>query len=1097
MKIQPIGFQFPQQQQVDVAPVVVDTPASVTALDITNQGYAAAERANQQYVQTTQQATQSTQQTAQILQQNSQSIAQSQNAVLQQKQQSSNNFAVSLQSIQRGVGDMMNYNVELAKIDDTRRREAADKSARLLAAQEKIDHDDRKAKVVGKLEQLSGAWIKNGMIREYGATAYLDMVAKEVAAAKLDGDSTTTLTQKYAQPAQDYSKEVYTEEQKAAETVVLKQREVDKRQLLAPLNVIIAKIKTSEGRDAGEVAKQWAELQAGMETIMADKRFSQVTRLESVAMALEAGAAGMSTSNENYQKMNNAASAYRNVTAFAAQQRIKANNSEIGPQEYEDTVRQKALELGVSGYQPADLNAELKFVEERLRVDGSITTMRKNAVLSETEGIEADNAIVGGLAIDAVLDPSGAGSTIRAAAKKGADKNAIEAVRVADDFIKFRATDKQQYDVARAAKQTEISRVGANFNSWFVSNTKTPGASSQNPAVAKQLEMLRTLSGITPEQVQGGQLTAEQVNLMQSSAEAIQQSLIAEQVVDDKNFANKLQEFSRYGLFLNEADMKTSRKSFTQKIDAYMQRKADIEAQSAVIKPVQGMTGTFKQGTIKQLAKRSYAGSSMVVPFTAAVANAMPDGTSAAGQLYGDSRGATRRHTGLDFGVPSGTEVLSTIDGVVQYVEPITTVGYGLNVGVKGADGLIHYFAHLSAANVVVGQQISAGEVIALSGNSGGTAGKPMDEHLHMGTYREGGEIFNPVHILSKAAVNNGSAKAPRTAGYSQANIPRGATPIGKNQYLLNGALFNIPSGPPARTTTGEAMTTVYIPPGTKAYSKTKFELDGTQMNIPTSNERNRSGMVAVQVPANGSPLMQLGSPLKARAVTPAAAKPVSNSFASNRASDYVANIPPDHHHGYAILANDKPFAAAINRVANKYGMPGQWLADVIAYESAGTFSPSIDNEHGFVGLIQFGEALASDMGVTQSQLRRGTRLQQMEYVDRALAVRLKQSGVKAYKGPEWLVAGINQGNRGIYQVETRGAAAILDPANTDGYTTLEKYMANLGKYSGRKYNYMGNRKVRTTAAVHEKHTDNCAFCDNLIANNLSSGFIRHQASLA
>jgi murein DD-endopeptidase MepM/ murein hydrolase activator NlpD len=834
-----------------------------------------------------------------------------------------------------------------------------------------------------------------------------------------------------------------------------------------------------------------------METIMADKRFSQVTRLESVAMALEAGAAGMSTSNENYQKMNNAASAYRNVTAFAAQQRIKANNSEIGPQEYEDTVRQKALELGVSGYQPADLNAELKFVEERLRVDGSITTMRKNAVLSETEGIEADNAIVGGLAIDAVLDPSGAGSTIRAAAKKGADKNAIEAVRVADDFIKFRATDKQQYDVARAAKQTEISRVGANFNSWFVSNTKTPGASSQNPAVAKQLEMLRTLSGITPEQVQGGQLTAEQVNLMQSSAEAIQQSLIAEQVVDDKNFANKLQEFSRYGLFLNEADMKTSRKSFTQKIDAYMQRKADIEAQSAVIKPVQGMTGTFKQGTIKQLAKRSYAGSSMVVPFTAAVANAMPDGTSAAGQLYGDSRGATRRHTGLDFGVPSGTEVLSTIDGVVQYVEPITTVGYGLNVGVKGADGLIHYFAHLSAANVVVGQQISAGEVIALSGNSGGTAGKPMDEHLHMGTYREGGEIFNPVHILSKAAVNNGSAKAPRTAGYSQANIPRGATPIGKNQYLLNGALFNIPSGPPARTTTGEAMTTVYIPPGTKAYSKTKFELDGTQMNIPTSNERNRSGMVAVQVPANGSPLMQLGSPLKARAVTPAAAKPVSNSFASNRASDYVANIPSDHHHGYTILANDKPFAAAINRVANKYGMPGQWLADVIAFESAGTFSPSIDNEQGFVGLIQFGEAVASDMGVTKSQLSNATRLQQMEYVDRYLALRLRQSGVKAYKGPEWLVAGINQGNVGIQQVDRHGAKAILDPANNDGATTLEKYMANLGKYSGRKYNYMGNRKVRTTAAVHEKHTDNCAFCDNLVANNLSSGFIRHQASLA
>ena len=46
--------------------------------------------------------------------------------------------------------------------------------------------------------------------------------------------------------------------------------------------------------------------------------------------------------------------------------------------------------------------------------------------------------------------------------------------------------------------------------------------------------------------------------------------------------------------------------------------------------------------------------------------------------------------------------------------------------GVKGDDGLVHYFAHLSAANVVIGQQVSAGEVIALSGNSGGSPEKPV-----------------------------------------------------------------------------------------------------------------------------------------------------------------------------------------------------------------------------------------------------------------------------------------------------------------------------------------------------------------------------------
>ena len=1077
MKINPIGFQFPASQQIDVNQVQLDTPPNTTALDITSQGLQGIQQASERYSNTTQRLTQSNQQTAQLLQDNSARVAQAQSAVLQQSVQNSNNFGQSLQGLQQGIGTLLNYNAKMKELGDEQRKEAERKAAAELAAMEKAQQEQRKAAAVDDLERLQTEWILQGKIRDNGTEAYLDVITKRVAEAALNGDDTVSLTQRYAGPAQEHAKEIYSGMQKTAEEVIQKTREANKLILIAPLNAVLAKIRKREGADDQSLNANWEKLQEGIKAIMDSKEFDPITKANAVATAMEQGLDGMSKSNEAYQRLANSASAYRNLTAYASQQRQRVNNSEIPVQEYYDSVNVKAIELGVGGFNVPDPNAEAKFIEEKKRTEQNLTKLRRDEVLSETELIGANKAIIGGLAIDAVLDPNGAGATLSKLAKSGADVNATAAFKLANDFVKFRSEDKPAYDLARARKATEIANISKNFNAWFISNTKQPPA-SQNPALSRQLEILRG-AGITPEALQGGQLTQAQVDLMQQSTSAVVDALIAEQAVEDRNFQNRLDEFGNAGLFLDMGAMKEKRKEYTQQIDAYNERKRQIEADSAKVAPQQGLTGTFKSGPIKQLTKRSYAGKSMVVPFAPNVANNIPDAFG--GQRYGANRGSTRTHTGLDFAVATGTELLSMVSGTVDYVEPDNgRIGYGLNVGILGPDGLIYHYAHLSATNVVQGQQVSAGEVIALSGESG----SPGSQHLHFGVHsRDRSQAFNPEDILAKHAANGGPQ--PRTAGFTQPSIPRGAIPIGKSKFLLNGKLYDM-SDPkkPVNAATTVRRSTVNLPRGGSPLA----QLHSANVASPAGRE----GAYPSGMPASAGTKQAGAQPQQPRAVQVSASKPVRNSYASNRASDYPANLQPDHHHGYTKLANNKPLAAAINRVANKYGMPGQWLADVIAYESAGTFSPTIDNGMGFSGLIQFGDAILQDLGITRAQLNSMTAVEQMKYVDQYLGLRLRQSGVKAYKGPEWLVAGINQGNVGIQQVDRYGAKAILDPKNSDGYTTLLKYMQTLGKYSGRQYDYLGNRAKRTSAVIHSTQRPNCSICANL-----SDSFIRHEAPIS
>ncbi|MFN8378895.1 MAG: M23 family metallopeptidase [Anaerolineae bacterium] len=86
-------------------------------------------------------------------------------------------------------------------------------------------------------------------------------------------------------------------------------------------------------------------------------------------------------------------------------------------------------------------------------------------------------------------------------------------------------------------------------------------------------------------------------------------------------------------------------------------------------------------------------------------------------------------HMGVDFVAPIGTPVMTAADGVVDNVANDPT-GFGNFVRIRHdtPDGrFITIYAHLSRVDVTKGQQVKAGDVIGLSGNTGNTDGP----HLH------------------------------------------------------------------------------------------------------------------------------------------------------------------------------------------------------------------------------------------------------------------------------------------------------------------------------------------------------------------------------
>jgi murein DD-endopeptidase MepM/ murein hydrolase activator NlpD len=132
-----------------------------------------------------------------------------------------------------------------------------------------------------------------------------------------------------------------------------------------------------------------------------------------------------------------------------------------------------------------------------------------------------------------------------------------------------------------------------------------------------------------------------------------------------------------------------------------------------------------------------------------------------------------RPHYGVDLAAPAGTHIRAPAPGRVLRVE--REFGYGVVLEIDHGNGVTTRYGHLRSALVTEGQQVNAGDEIALVGSSGLATGP----HLHY-EVRVNGRAIDPLRYVFGPGLDPAAGAAPTTTAAAPASPgAAGATPAG------------------------------------------------------------------------------------------------------------------------------------------------------------------------------------------------------------------------------------------------------------------------------------------------------------------------------
>ncbi|MEV0410744.1 LysM peptidoglycan-binding domain-containing M23 family metallopeptidase [Streptomyces sp. NPDC050448] len=149
----------------------------------------------------------------------------------------------------------------------------------------------------------------------------------------------------------------------------------------------------------------------------------------------------------------------------------------------------------------------------------------------------------------------------------------------------------------------------------------------------------------------------------------------------------------------------------------------------------------------KKSAAQSAAGTVSAAGFVAPVAGG--GGISTQYKTPG-AMWASGYHTGVDFIASSGTTVRAVGAGTV--VSAGWGGAYGNEVVIRHADGKYSQYGHLSQLSVSVGQSVTAGQTIGLSGSTGNSTGPHL--HFEIRTGPSYGSDIDPLAYLRSKGVS-------------------------------------------------------------------------------------------------------------------------------------------------------------------------------------------------------------------------------------------------------------------------------------------------------------------------------------------------------
>ena len=160
---------------------------------------------------------------------------------------------------------------------------------------------------------------------------------------------------------------------------------------------------------------------------------------------------------------------------------------------------------------------------------------------------------------------------------------------------------------------------------------------------------------------------------------------------------------------------------------------------------------------------------------------------------YGDTEGRNVPHGGIDIGnggngsgviniiaSKSGEVIYPTDISQTQYADNANSKdgdGYGNYIIIKHSDGSYTLYAHLAqnSINVMVGDVVSQGQVIAKMGNSGNSTGAHLHFEVRIGTDAPSGKV-NP---LDHVNIDN-----PRPMAYGESSFSLETTTLSKEEFV-------------------------------------------------------------------------------------------------------------------------------------------------------------------------------------------------------------------------------------------------------------------------------------------------------------------------
>ncbi|MDD9312617.1 M23 family metallopeptidase [Cytobacillus firmus] len=110
-------------------------------------------------------------------------------------------------------------------------------------------------------------------------------------------------------------------------------------------------------------------------------------------------------------------------------------------------------------------------------------------------------------------------------------------------------------------------------------------------------------------------------------------------------------------------------------------------------------------------------------------------------------------HTGIDLAVPENSTLRAIGEGTIDRVfDGSGAIGKGLSI--QFPDGTRAIYGHMNEVTARVGEQVVAGDIVGLSGNTGNSTAA----HLHFGLRSPDGTFQDPTPVAEKLAAITGDS---------------------------------------------------------------------------------------------------------------------------------------------------------------------------------------------------------------------------------------------------------------------------------------------------------------------------------------------------